>query len=396
MRTNERPISIKDPSYNSSVIVEWTPWIEIYADSWPEQNSPHWILDYYLSYITLKINFAIDPGEIPLPVSLYQTPSDRYKKTSARLLIAPNSKLHSLDILGIVFGSLLQGSGLPTFRGSQGLWKNFNMIDLATPDAFYIDPGLVWQFYSWRRHQALQAQPNPGHFALAELSRNPAKDFVTITQNVDGLSGRAGHEQDKLFEIHGSLFELRCTSFTCTFVDRMNEDDPLTPALDVPHEYEMGCGNGSKDPKGPKDPKEYHAYAPDLGPLDDTILVAKSPQFTPIKELTPEELPSCPACGSLMRPGVVWFGESLPLRVLGAIDDFLEMDSVDLILVIGTSGTVYPANGYVELVRARGGAVAIFNTDIEPEVLRGEVPRTWGFLGDAAEWLPRVLECLKG
>lgn len=273
----------------------------------------------------------------------------------------------SKRIVALVGAGLSAASGLPVFRGSQGMWKNFNMIDLATPDAFYIDPGLVWQFYLWRREKALAAKPNPGHQALANLSKNTAKQFVTITQNVDGLSARAGHDPRKLHEIHGSLFTLRCTSFSCTFVDHNNFTQPLTPALEAQNEYEDSLGTAS----------------PSI-----------SPSFSPTKELGVADLPKCPACLSLMRPGVVWFGESLPLRELDAIDLFMEAGRVDLILVIGTSGTVYPANSYVEMVRARGGAVAIFNTDIEPAVLDGAVERTWGFQGDAAETLPRILNQL--
>lgn len=267
-------------------------------------------------------------------------------------------------IVALVGAGLSASSGLPVFRGSQGLWKNFNMIDLATPDAFYIDPGLVWQFYAWRRHMALKAQPNAGHKALAALSHDTSKEFLTITQNVDGLLARAGHRQRHLYEIHGSLFELRCTSFTCTHREK-NYEDPLTEALNCEEEDEII--------------EPYQA---------DGLL----PQFSPTKELSPKELPLCPVCGTLMRPGVVWFGESLPLRALDGIDNFLESGPVDLILVIGTSGTVYPANGYVERVRQLGGKVAIFNTDIEEEVLAGEVADTWGFQGDAAELLPKMLQ----
>ena len=98
-----------------------------------------------------------------------------------------------------------------------------------------------------------------------------------------------------------------------------------------------------------------------------------------------------------MRPGVVWFGESLPLNLITEIDSFVELDpSVDLILVIGTSGTVYPANTYVERVRLKGGKVAIFNTDIEDNILNGKVEDTWGFKGDAAELLPIALKPLIG
>lgn len=277
-------------------------------------------------------------------------------------------------IVALVGAGLSASSGLPTFRGSQGLWKNFNMIDLATPDAFYIDPGLVWQFYLWRRHQALSALPNDGHKALAKLAQDKSRKFITITQNVDGLLARADHPPKSLYEIHGSLFQLRCTSFTCTFVDRCNTDDPLTPALATTNEFESSATSAVQSND-------------DLTDNEQT-----SPQFTPIKELSAEELPKCPVCKSLMRPGVVWFGESLPLRVLDGIDNFLESGPVDLILVIGTSGTVYPANSYVDLVKLRGGYVAIFNTDVEQDVLDGKVERTWGFQGDAAEWLPRALE----
>lgn len=259
----------------------------------------------------------------------------------------------SKKIVALVGAGLSVSSGLPTFRGSQGLWKNYNMIDLATPDAFYVDPGLVWQFYSWRRRQAMKAQPNTGHIALASLSHNKTKEFLTITQNVDGLLIRAGHAPKNYHEIHGSLFELRCTSFTCTFVDRNNFNDPLTKEL------------GSV--------------------LDD--------DFTP--DLSPQQLPQCPVCGSLMRPGVVWFGESLLLRALDRIDCFIESQPVDVILVIGTSGTVYPANGYVERVQQRGGKVVIFNTDIDQDVIDGKVDGVIGFQGDAAEFLPKVLECLE-
>lgn len=280
-------------------------------------------------------------------------------------------------IVALVGAGLSVSSGLPVFRGSQGLWKNFNMIDLATPDAFYIDPGLVWQFYLWRRHQALLAQPNEGHKALAKLAEDKGRSLITITQNVDGLLARAGHPAKSLYEIHGSLFQLRCTSFTCTYVDKKNTEDPLTDALATTEEFE----------RGDSDLADSHR---------EEASAQLSPQFTPIKELTMDELPKCPVCSSLMRPGVVWFGESLPLRALDGIDTFLEAGPVDLILVIGTSGTVYPANSYVELVRQRGGHVAIFNTDVEDEVLEGKVEKTWGFKGDAAEWLPRALEPVVG
>lgn len=76
-------------------------------------------------------------------------------------------------------------SGLPTFRGTGGLWRNHEPTSLATPDAFLKDPALVWLFYAWRRHMALKAQPNPGHAALAQLAKKK-DNFLCLTQNVDG------------------------------------------------------------------------------------------------------------------------------------------------------------------------------------------------------------------
>ncbi|KAG8204365.1 hypothetical protein GWM34_00158, partial [Candida africana] len=265
-------------------------------------------------------------------------------------------------IIALVGAGLSSSSGLPTFRGSQGLWKNFNMIDLATPDAFYIDPGLVWHKLSHKFN---------------------SDEYITITQNVDGLLSRSGHNLDSLYEIHGSLFDLKCTSFMCNYVDHNNFKQPLTKALEDT-EFEYSNLSTRKRTFGDSD-------------SNDGVDISLSPQFNPVKTILEKDLPSCPVCHDLLRPGVVWFGESLPLNLITEIDSFVELDpSVDLILVIGTSGTVYPANSYVERVRLKGGKVAIFNTDIEDNILNGKVEDTWGFKGDAAELLPIALKPLIG
>jgi NAD-dependent deacetylase sirtuin 5 len=93
----------------------------------------------------------------------------------------------STRILALLGAGLSASSGLPTFRGAGGLWRTHDAVQLATPEAFQVDPGLVWQFYSYRRHMALKAKPNPAHYALAELARKK-EGFLTLSQNVDGTS----------------------------------------------------------------------------------------------------------------------------------------------------------------------------------------------------------------
>ena len=88
-------------------------------------------------------------------------------------------------ILALCGAGLSAASGLPTFRGAGGLWRNHEPTDLATPEAFAANPSLVWLFYAWRRHMALKAKPNRGHFALAELAKRK-ENFLCLTQNVDG------------------------------------------------------------------------------------------------------------------------------------------------------------------------------------------------------------------
>jgi NAD-dependent deacetylase len=99
-------------------------------------------------------------------------------------------------------------SGIPTFRGENGLWRNFRSEDLATPEAFSKDPQLVWEWYEWRRKIVRDAKPNAGHYALAELE-NQIPTFTLITQNIDGLHQLAGSRN--IIEMHGNLWQIRCT-----------------------------------------------------------------------------------------------------------------------------------------------------------------------------------------
>lgn len=107
-------------------------------------------------------------------------------------------------------------SGVPTFRGQDGLWKRFRPEELATFEAFQRNPALVWEWYQYRRSIIRDIKPNPGHFALAELEAM-VPNFALITQNVDGLHRRAGSRN--VFELHGNIMRNRCTRCGTTVAD---------------------------------------------------------------------------------------------------------------------------------------------------------------------------------
>ncbi|KAI0784493.1 DHS-like NAD/FAD-binding domain-containing protein [Abortiporus biennis] len=278
----------------------------------------------------------------------------------------------SQHIIVIAGAGLSAASGIPTFRGAGGMWRSLDATNLATPEAFKEDPSLVWQFYHHRRVKALEAQPNPAHFLLAHLSipsflrkvAPAAKTFNLITQNVDRLSIRAAEtiateqasqlhlkkidriKTNNIIEMHGRLFDVKCTSCDHSYEDLSN---PLCPAL------------GAAD--------EQFANYHDAGSKDIDI--------------SETELPRCPKCGALARPGVVWFGEK-PL-MLDEINQLVF--KADMCLVIGTSSTVHPAAGYAYRVKRRGGTVAVFN--LEPS--EGDEKADFVFCGPCEVELPRAL-----
>jgi NAD-dependent deacetylase len=120
-------------------------------------------------------------------------------------------------------------SGIPTFRGAGGLWKQFRAEDLATPEAFRRDPLLCWEWYGWRRSVIADVKPNPAHYALADLEKR-SREFTLITQNVDGLHSAAGTQA--LLEIHGSIWKLRCTACGREWIDR-SVPLPLPPRCEI-------------------------------------------------------------------------------------------------------------------------------------------------------------------
>ncbi|KAJ6664479.1 hypothetical protein lerEdw1_007136 [Lerista edwardsae] len=214
-------------------------------------------------------------------------------------------------------------SGVPTFRGAGGYWRKWQAQELATPEAFARNSSRVWEFYHYRRELMMSKHPNPAHIAIAECEARLSKQgrsVVVITQNIDELHRKAGTKH--LLEIHGSLFKTRCTS--CGHV-RSNHKSPICPAL---------AGKG----------------APDSDAEDARIPV--------------EHLPRCEDCSGLLRPHVVWFGETLDSDILTEVEKELEI--CDLCLVVGTSSIVYPAAMFAPQVSARGVPVAEFNMQSTP------------------------------
>lgn len=125
-------------------------------------------------------------------------------------------KLRDAEKIIFVTGAgISQDSGIPTFRGTNGLWKNYDPMKLATIDAFYDNPKLVWEWYEERRRNILGAKPNPGHFAIANLEKN--KKVIVLTQNIDGLHQKAG--STNVLELHGSIIRIKCTK--CKFKEEI-------------------------------------------------------------------------------------------------------------------------------------------------------------------------------
>ena len=174
-------------------------------------------------------------------------------------------------------------SGIPTFRDpDNGLWAHANPAELATPEAWDADPDYVWAWYRWRAVLMNRVQPNPGHRALADWAARDGVHMTIGTQNIDNLHERAG--STNVHHLHGSIFEVHCSE----------------------------CG----------------ASVSDVQPLPKTDVLRLAP-------------PRCPECSGRVRPSVVWFGEVLPAEPFLAAQDAAV--SSDVVLLIGTSNSVFPA-----------------------------------------------------
>jgi len=137
---------------------------------------------------------------------------------------------NSKKIVFVTGAGISQESGIPTFRGKDGLWRNYDAMKLATIEEFYQNPKLVWEWYNERRHNILNSQPNLGHKAIAELEK--FVEVIVLTQNIDGLHQKAG--SSKVLELHGSIIKIKCS--VCDFKSDNFFDFSTIPPL-------CKCGN---------------------------------------------------------------------------------------------------------------------------------------------------------
>jgi NAD-dependent deacetylase len=226
--------------------------------------------------------------------------------TSAEAIARARSLLRGAEhVVALTGAGVSAESGVPTFRGPGGLWRQYRAEDLATPGAFAHDPRLVWEWYGWRRGVVSACTPNAAHASLAAAALAHV-DFRIVTQNVDGLHvAAAGGPRAVPIELHGSLYRTRCTRCEHRWDDR--------------------------------------------DPVDATSV---------------DTLPHCSRCGALARPDIVWFGEALDAAVIREATTLASR--ADVCLVIGTSALVHPAAGLADLTRRNGGSVVEVNVADTP------------------------------
>jgi NAD-dependent deacetylase len=262
-----------------------------------------------------------------------KSPTRKEGKMSFEIPQALIEKLLAAKRITVITGAGVSAeSGIPTFRDAQtGLWANYRAEELATPQAFRANPELVWDWYAWRRKLVGDADPNPGHFALAELE-NWAPAFDLITQNVDGLHQIAGSKN--VTELHGNIRKVK--GLDC-------QQDRECPSRGEAERY------------------------------DDAT----------------EKPPRCAVCGTYMRPGVVWFGESLSPESIEAAAE--AASNCDVFFSVGTSAIVYPAASFIYQALANGAATVEINPQPTPQ--SEEVH--FSLKGGAGSVLPALMQQLK-
>ena len=227
----------------------------------------------------------------------------------------------SRKIVFVTGAGISQESGIPTFRGKDGYWRKYDPMKLASIDAFYDDPKLVWEWYDDRRKNILDVKPNEGHFAISQMEE--FKDVVVLTQNIDGLHQRSG--STNVLELHGSIIRIKCT--VCDFIDNITENFESLP-------------------------------------------------------------PKC-KCGSMLRPDVVWFGESLPQDIWQSA--IKEASVCDVMVIVGTSLVVSPANT-LPVYAKQNGAILI---EVNPEKTVMSNDMALSIQATSAEVLPKMLSIFK-
>jgi NAD-dependent deacetylase len=237
---------------------------------------------------------------------MFETISDQLKKAK--------------NIVFVTGAGISQESGIPTFRGKDGLWRKYDPMTLATVDAFYQNPKLVWEWYEERRQNILKANPNPGHIAIAEFEKY--KNVTVLTQNIDGLHQRAG--STNVYELHGSIITIKCT--VCNF-----KDTTTSSFLSLP--------------------------------------------------------PLC-KCGNMLRPDVVWFGETLPQNIWNTAME--KSSSCDAMIVVGTSLAVSPAN-LLPVYAKENGALMI---EVNPDQTPMSTTMDLSLRSSAAKTLPELVSIL--
>ena len=237
--------------------------------------------------------------------------------TKARALIESATSITTFSGAG-----LSAESGIATFRDPEtnGLWSQYDPLQLASTEGFAADPNTVSDWYNWRRTTLSAANPNPAHQCLARLSNS-----IHITQNVDDLLLRAGCNPQQMIQLHGRIDQDRCNNSLCDYVE----------AIDL-------------------------ANPPSLRP--------------------------CPKCQDLLRPAVVWFGEALDGDAWQRAEQ--AVSEADLLLVIGTSATVYPAASLIPLARATGGRILVINS--QPSAASHSCDLE--LIGPCGHWLPRLFD----
>lgn len=214
-------------------------------------------------------------------------------------------------------------SGVPTFRGAGGLWRRFRAEDLASPEGFARDPALVWEWYNERRRAMREARPNAAHRTLARWDER-FSDFLIATQNIDGLHQRGGAR--RVVELHGSIWRARCTKTGKLF--RIDEEVDVESTLPPP------------SPAGG---------------------------------------------GAILRPDIVWFGETLPPQAVAQVERFFDEERFQIAFVIGTSAAI----GYIQVWIYTLARAGVFVVEVNPDpCLGGAASAT--LAGPAGELLPRL------